>query len=131
MSSPTMREKVNGIMRKWGFAICILGPVLCICSSILLIIGIHEYNSASDGASDGRAKGATVDDFVSIGKRCFVEDIEYRHWTFVDDNSNQGRSTTTIYGCEEIWQYDFMVLDEEVDMDIDMVISFADAPYKE
>jgi hypothetical protein len=72
MSSPSMREKVNGIMRKWGFAICVLGPVLCICSSILLIIGIHEYDSASDGASDGdsdgRAKGATVDDFVSIGK---------------------------------------------------------------
>jgi hypothetical protein len=49
-----------------------------------------------------------------------------------DDDSNQGRSTTTIYGCEEMWQYDFMVLDEEVDMDMDMdmdmVFSFADAP---
>jgi len=116
---PSMREKANAVMHEGrGCVILPITLMLFMCSLIFLIVG---YNG---GQTDGRDKGAaTVDDFISIGQRCFVKDIEYHHVTF-EDNSNK-KSTTTRYRCDEIWQYDFMVLEEEIDM------VFEDSPYNE
>ena len=82
----------------WGCCICI-SLFLFLYSFLLLGLGY---------SSDAYKARNTAEDFVSIGKRCRIEDIAYQAIT--SERSTDGGKA---YSCDEFWDYDFVVLETE------------------
>ena len=84
---------------------CLVSPMLILVSIFLLAGG---YKAAKV------ANGATAGDFVSVGRQCRIEGINYQATTGVTSTSDGEK-----YHCDEIWRYTFVVLDVEDVLDVE------------
>lgn len=99
--------------------------VTCACPALLIGAAVLLSRGYGDPTLMA-ARGATPDDFMSVGNKCLIEGIDYQNISKkIGDSSPVSGSGLPIYSCEESWQYDFAVLenyDPTDDADADYVM---------